>query len=305
VAPASLAGFVLACLALAALAPGCTQPCDELDAWAAGCGVAPRWDTNSPSAACAQVTRRFSRSQLDTFGACVQGVACDDSAGLLECVDTASGTDAPVACHHLTLWGAACGLDPAGIKDNCAGYQGSADTQQFGLWVDCVTAGGCPTSSEDERFGRCQSTFVPTGATDWVDACTAIAQWNQRCFALQTSLTGCLLEAQQYTPASYSAYAQCLAQTACDDTASQLSCQAQRAVPDRERARTACERIITWSTTCGVSATVGGNIDTCMTTLARFSAASIDAYADCITRIDCAQSQTAAMCTDRLVLDQG
>jgi hypothetical protein len=288
-----------------ALGSACTQPCDDIDAWAARCGAAPRWSDESSSAACSDVTRRFSRSQLDTFGSCVTGLSCNDPAGLLECVDNASGTDAPIACHHLLLWGSACGLDPAGTRDDCASYQGTADTQQFALWVDCITSEGCPTSSEDERFGRCQSTFVPSGATEWVDACTTIGAWNQRCFALQPSLAGCLLEAQQYTPASYSAYATCLSEAACDDAASQLACLALRKVPDRERARTACQRILTWSTACGVSASVGDNVDTCMTTLARFTTASINAYADCITVIDCSQTQSAALCSDRLVMDPG
>ena len=80
-----------------------------------------------------------------------------------------------------------------------------------------------PVELADERFAACDDSYVPDAAYLWVDACSAIAAFNQECFGIEPNLAGCLLEAQRYTPTSFSAYADCLVARDCDDAVGQAA----------------------------------------------------------------------------------
>lgn len=206
------------------------------------------------------------------------------------------------SCARLQLWAAACGLSPAGIEDDCAAYRGTDASGRFGLWVDCISAGGCVAELADERFAACDDSYVPDAAYLWVDACSAIAAFNQDCFGIEPTLAGCLLEAQRYTPTSYMAYADCLAARDCADSIGQAACNALRQEPDGSDMVQPCQDVIAWADRCAVTATVGADQETCAATLARFTPASAQEYADCVASVPCEEAGAASVCVELLEL---
>jgi len=293
---------VLFLLAVCCVTQACQQPCDRLDERASDCGVLLRSGAHKSSQACLAAHDYYGRAALDDYATCLSDLSCQDGAGLLACGSDLAKTD-DSACTRYSLWAIACGLEPAAISDNCSAYQGIESSARFALWVDCMTAEACPDSYSDERFYRCDNHYLGDAAPIYLDACQLIAEFNQRCFELEIGTAACVLEGQLYTPTSYLAYAQCLAQQECQDQAGQLACGQLRQTPSSQHAQSACENILAWAQNCGVNAAVGSSLEACMSTLARFTTASLAAYETCITQLPCEQASAAALCVELLEIE--
>ncbi len=293
-------------LLFALAASACSTPCEELRQHAEECGgAAGRWADSQDSVCSA--ARQENGVEFDAFARCVSESSCADAGAIDRCQSAhlpAAGED---ACRHYRLWSAACGLEPAGTEDNCAGVAATAGGATFADWVSCVTAEGCPTA-DDARWQACRDAYLPDQATLLLDACILVQHWTSECAGKselipveEISVPMCIAQADPFTAESYYEYATCLQGITCDSLSGRLDCLLRLEITERSRIEEQCEGLIAFTSACE-SLVAGGTVDACIRLYARFTADSIDAYSRCLEAGDCGDPQIALDCGNLLEL---
>jgi len=289
----------------------CSSPCERLRAHALGCEAAEVRYVPESESACAGIRKDVGKDHFDRFADCVTGSSCDDVDAVDRCAGkhVTGGVDDP--CTHYRLWSAACGLEPAGFGPGGTGCGGvssqSPAAPPLTFWVDCVTAGGCPTTGDD-RYDTCQGSSGPSQLGTLIDACVLVQAWTTRCSqetspipVQPTSVPECLVQAQGFTAASYLDYGQCLSRTACDSASGRLACLLMLAPLQNDRIGAQCQALVAFTETCG-SVVAGSTVEGCRRLFAGVTEASLDAYSACLTAGECGDPQAAARCATLLAL---
>jgi len=283
-----------------AASTACTTPCDDLDARAADCKIAPSRYTDDRHSACTALREEVSISAFDPFAACVQEAECKDRAAIDRC--EAEHFEASDACLHYRLWTAACGLEPTGTDEQCATLRDGMTETVFDEWVACITTDGCP-QGDDPRYDRCQDVLFPPAAGQLIDACGLIIVWTEECAdqapdffpVTETDVFECVTLAEPFSSESFLTYGECLTLIECDDIPGRLDCLLKLEVLDPGDAVPSCERLVTYSNTCG-SDLGGGSVEACSRLFARFSPESLDTFVTCIEGRPCDDPNATLEC---------
>ncbi len=296
--------LLAALLGLAGVA--CHTPCDALGDRAERCRFAPGRTTDDRLSLCAAL--RGERATFDRFAECVTDAPCGEVSAIDRCQAEHLGAELE-PCDRLRLWAAACALEPVGLDRSCSGLSDGMSAETFARWVACITAEGCPRG-DDPRYDRCQELILPRSLTDTLDACVLYTAWTEACadqgpsFApvAASSLAECVALAEPFTPQSFLAYATCLTDKACDDLAGRIECLLLLTFVDPTPLAGACQRLLDYADSCQ-SPVGGGSLEACTRLFARFTPASVDAYAACLVARGCDDQAAVYECLSLLQLN--
>jgi hypothetical protein len=296
---------LLAASIAASLAFGgaCQTPCDALASHASACNTAPAAYAAPPT--CPILRAEVAPARFDPFVRCVEAAPCTDANAVSRCAAPLLIADDP--CLRLRLWAAGCGLEPAGLDNDCQGGSGSLSRDVLAQWVACVTRPGCPQVA-DERFRACGELFLPQPLTGLLDACYAVTTWTQTCGPLLPSepilsnpntYPTCLAASALFTLSSFEAFGRCISQISCDNGFGRAICLQGLQPVDVGAATPACEELLAFEAACG-SSTGGASVQTCAAALGRATPESLQAYVDCMKAAPCGDPVAPVSCSQRL-----
>ncbi len=135
--------------------------CMLITGWSARCGdtaIKLPVDTGTDLYTCVAQAELFTAASYLAYGICLDGVACDDLVGRLECffalefLDTSGSTS---ACERLTAYSATCGSTLGGeTVDGCRRLFARFTADSVEAFVSCVEASPC---GDTAAFASCMS----------------------------------------------------------------------------------------------------------------------------------------------------